>query len=59
LRIGGCLLLLSGWLIVLTALVVLAGLGQRVAFVAAGLCVEVLGLVLLIRGYKALQKRRA
>ncbi|NYF80327.1 hypothetical protein [Granulicella arctica] len=53
-RLVGCLLLLSGWLIVLAALVMLAGLQERTAFVSAGIAVEVLGLILLTQADKAL-----
>jgi ABC-type transport system involved in cytochrome bd biosynthesis fused ATPase/permease subunit len=52
LRMLGCLLLLSGWIIVLAALVLLSSYGERVAFVAAGAAVEVLGLALLILRYR-------
>ncbi len=52
----GCLLLASGWTIVATALLLLAGLGQRFAFVAAGLLVEFLGLSVLALSYKAQQR---
>jgi hypothetical protein len=52
LRLLGCLLLLSGWMIVLAALVLLATYGERVAFVAAGGAVEVIGLVLLVLRYR-------
>ena len=52
----GCLLLVSGWMIVATALLLLTGLGQRFAFVAAGLLVECLGLSLLAQNYRALQR---
>jgi hypothetical protein len=52
LRLVGCLLLLSGWLIVLAALVMLVAYLERVAFVAAGLAVEVLGAALLTQGYR-------
>jgi len=43
-------MLLSGWIIVLAALVLLPGLGLRSAFVAAGLAVEIVGLGLIARG---------
>lgn len=56
-KLIGCLLLLSGWFLVLAALVMLPGFMQRVAFVAAGIGVEVLGLVLLTRAYTAIQRR--
>jgi hypothetical protein len=57
LRLVGCLLLLSGFFLVLAALAMLAGFGQRVAFVGAGFCVELLGLGLLTKGYEPAQKR--
>jgi hypothetical protein len=56
LRLVGCLLLLSGFALVLAALVLLTALPQRLAFVAAGLLVEALGLALLTFGYKSPQK---
>lgn len=52
----GCLLLVSGWLIVLAAVVMLAALAQRSAFMAAGLGVEILGLSLLAQAYKSQQR---
>ena len=55
-RLVGCVLLLSGFFLVLAALVLLTSPGERIAFVAAGLGVEVLGLALLTQGYKSLQK---
>lgn len=56
-KLIGCLLLLSGWLIVLAALMMLPAFGQRAAFIAAGIGVEILGLVLLTRSYTAMQRR--
>ena len=55
-KLIGCLLLFSGWLIVVAALVMLAGFAQRAAFVAAGMGVEVLGLVLLTQAYTSRQR---
>gem|GEM_PF-488430 len=49
-KLAGCLLLLSGWMIVLVALVMLPGLGARAAFIGAGIAVEILGLALIARG---------
>lgn len=49
----GFLLLLAGWGIVLTAIVLLAASTPRVAFVLAGIGVEILGLVLVIRAHPA------
>jgi hypothetical protein len=50
-RIFGFLLLLAGWGIVLTALVLLAAEAPRAAFVLAGAGVEIVGLVLVIRAH--------
>ena len=52
----GCLLMVSGWLIAIAALLLLVGPGQRLAFVMAGLLVESIGLVLVAQGYRTLQK---
>ncbi len=56
-KLIGCLLLFSGWLIVLAALLMLAALAQRAAFIAAGIGVEVLGLVLLTQAYTSMQRK--
>ena len=50
--IGG-VLMVSGWLIVVASLVLLKQMGERWGFLAAGLGVEVLGLVLLAQRYRA------
>lgn len=55
-RLAGCLLLVSGFFLVLAALVLLAALKMRLAFAAAGLGVEVIGVTLLTRGYKSMQR---
>ena len=47
--------MISGMAIVLAALMLFTGVGQRLAFVSTGLAVEVLGLVLAALGYKAQQ----
>ena len=52
----GYLLMISGWLLALAALFLLAGLGQRLTFVVAGLLVEVLGLALIALRYRSLQR---
>jgi hypothetical protein len=49
----GFLLLLAGWGIVLTAVALLATSGARAAFVLAGIGVEILGVVLVIRAHPA------
>ncbi len=52
----GYLFLISGWLLVLAALLLLAGTGQRLTFVIAGLLVELLGLALVAQHYRSLQR---
>lgn len=54
-RAVGCLLMLSGWSIVLAALVLLHVQGQRYGFVLAALAVEALGLWLLAQSYRSEQ----
>lgn len=54
----GCLLLLSGFFIVLAALVLLTARSERLAFIAAGLGVEALGLGLLTVGHKPVEKEQ-
>jgi hypothetical protein len=49
-RLGGFLLLLSGWAIVVAALKLLHG-GALSAFIVAGLAVEVLGLALVAKSH--------
>ena len=53
-----CLLLLSGFFIVLAALALLQSLGQLAAFVGAGFGVEVIGLVLLVQAYRPAAKEQ-
>jgi hypothetical protein len=48
--------MISGWLIVLAALVLLRTLGQRYGFTLAGIAVEALGLVLLAQGYRSARR---
>jgi hypothetical protein len=50
-KTAGLLLLFSGWLLVLAALAMLSGGVARNAFVAAGVLVELLGLVLTVRAH--------
>lgn len=50
-KLLGFFLMLAGWCIVLAALVLLAGDAARGAFTAAGMGVEVIGLVLVIRAH--------
>jgi uncharacterized membrane protein HdeD (DUF308 family) len=58
LRLIGCLLLLSGFFLVLAALVLFAEPKMRFPFVGAGLGVEVLGVGLLTRAYTLIEKER-
>lgn len=55
-RFIGCLLLVSGWLLGMAALVLLAGLAQRFVFLTAGLFVELLGFALVAQRYRGLQR---
>jgi len=48
-QVAGFILLLSGWLLVLSALVLLGAVAQQTIFVLAGIGVELLGLVLIAR----------
>ena len=52
-RLIGCLLLLSGFFLVLAALVLMPSFPARLAFVGAGLGVEVIGVGLLTQAYKS------
>lgn len=52
-KIAGFLLLLAGWLLVLSALVLLARGGPQSAFLLAGVAVEILGLVLFVESHLA------
>lgn len=56
-KLAGCLLLISGWLIVLVALVLLPDFGMRAAFMGSGIAVEVVGLGIIARGQISEQKR--
>jgi hypothetical protein len=51
LRLVGCLLLLSGFFLIVAALVMLPTLQMRLAFVLAAIGVEALGVGLLTRSY--------
>lgn len=57
-RLIGCLLLLSGFFLALAALVLMPSFPARMAFVAAGLGVEVLGVGLLTQAYKSEAKEQ-
>ena len=47
--------MVSGWLIVMAALVLLTRVAERYGFVAAGLAVEGLGLGLMAQRYRLIQ----
>lgn len=49
-KLGGFLLLLSGWGIIVAALVLLHGRAV-LAFIYAGLAVEILGMIFVFRGH--------
>lgn len=55
-RLAACLLLVSGFVVAVAALILLPALGLRFAFVAAGLAVECLGLWLLTQAHRAITK---
>jgi hypothetical protein len=50
-RILGFILLVAGWVLVLSALVLLVQEAARGAFIVAGLDVEIVGLVLVARSH--------
>ncbi len=51
-KVLGFLLLVSGWVIVLAALILLGQAWQQRVFVLAGAGVEVLGLILAVRAHR-------
>jgi ABC-type transport system involved in cytochrome bd biosynthesis fused ATPase/permease subunit len=50
-KLAGFLLLLSGWFLVLAAIILLAVAPAQTGFALAGFAVEVLGLVLVVRSH--------
>lgn len=50
-KLAGLLLLVAGWVIVLSAIALLPPASSRSAFVLAGLGIELLGLALAIRAH--------
>jgi hypothetical protein len=52
----GFLLLVTGWLLVLAAIVLLAASPSRAGFVLAGMGVEALGLLFVIRSHLILRE---
>ena len=57
-KVFGFLLLLAGWGLVLAALALLAASVPRAAFVYAGLGVEIVGLVVVMRAHLISQGAR-
>jgi len=57
-KLVGFLLLLAGWWIVLAAIALLGFGSARAAFVLAGVGVEALGLVLVVRSHQILGGER-
>ena len=51
-KLAGLALLLSGWIIAVSALCLLPQLGLRAGFIVAGLLVECLGLFLVGRAHR-------
>ena len=50
-KLAGLLLLIAGWVIVVTAIGLLHTQGSRLGFLLAGLAVQILGLVLVVRSH--------
>jgi hypothetical protein len=57
-RLVGFLLLLAGWFLVLSALVLLAAPVSRATFVFAGIAVEALGLILVFRSHSIPREKK-
>jgi hypothetical protein len=57
-KLAGFLLLLSGWAIVVAAVVLLTPANTRSVFVLAGVAVELIGLTLLIRSNPLVGRER-
>ena len=55
-KITGLLMMPAGWFIVLTALVLLRALLAQNLFVAAGIGVEIMGLILFTRSHLVLKR---
>jgi hypothetical protein len=55
---AGFMLLIMGWILVLSAVVLLKQPAPRGGFVLAGMCVEALGLVLVVRSHIAPRPER-
>jgi hypothetical protein len=54
-KFTGFLMLVAGWVIVLASMPLLASMKSRTIFVLAGVGVEVIGLVLVVRSHVVLE----
>jgi hypothetical protein len=54
-KLTGFLMLVAGWVIVLASMSMLVSMKPRTIFVLAGLGVEVVGLVLVVRSHLVLE----
>jgi hypothetical protein len=57
-KLAGFLLLLAGWALVLATFALLGPIPARVAFVLAGVGIEIVGLVLVARAHLPLSEDR-
>ena len=53
-KLAGLLLLVAGWAIVISTIILLPSLVGRVAFALAGVAVELLGLALMVNSHLVL-----
>jgi hypothetical protein len=54
-KLAGLLMLVAGWLLIVATIVLLGAAPSRGAFIAAGVAVEILGLVLVVRSHLVLR----
>ncbi len=57
-KLAGFLLLLSGWVICLTALALLPSISTRVGFLLAGMAIEIFGFALSARAHIPVKEER-
>jgi hypothetical protein len=57
-RLAGFLLLIAGWLLDLSAILMLTSLEARTGFVLAGIAVEILGFVVVARTHVPARGKR-
>ncbi len=57
-KLAGFLLLVAGWVIVMAAIALLHTQGARAGFLLAGLAVQILGFVLVVRSHLLLDVER-